>query len=178
MGGRVPRRFGISDSLSSTLISGWEFNTMPAPRISARAFILRDDRLLLAKYEDHRGNWYTFPGGGQNNGETLAECLKREVWEEMGLEVVVGPMRFVREIIADRHPETALQSGFHQVEVVFDCALSDGAEPVPGSNCDPNQIGWEWVPVSRLGDILFFPESLGAEVAGPAIVGTYLGEIR
>lgn len=55
-------------------------------RISAKALIYNEKwEFLLAKEES--GVW-DFPGGGLDHGETSENCIKRELQEEMGLEVV------------------------------------------------------------------------------------------
>ena len=38
----------------------------------------------------HAGKW-EFPGGKRQPDESLPECLRREIAEELGIEVVVGP---------------------------------------------------------------------------------------
>ncbi len=53
--------------------------------------IVRDRCLLLIKEQEKatgRCFWF-FPGGGMEPGETAEECVKREMKEETGLEVVV-----------------------------------------------------------------------------------------
>jgi 8-oxo-dGTP pyrophosphatase MutT (NUDIX family) len=46
------------------------------------------ERLLLTRRSDN-GRW-CLPGGHMEPGESLAECLEREVWEETGLRVETG----------------------------------------------------------------------------------------
>jgi mutator protein MutT len=54
--------------------------------------IRHQDRLLIARRPTgkHLAGLWEFPGGKQEPGETLAECLARELLEELGLEVAVG----------------------------------------------------------------------------------------
>jgi 8-oxo-dGTP pyrophosphatase MutT (NUDIX family) len=118
------------------------------------------------------------PGGGQRSGETLKECLIREVEEELGVTVEVHGMMYIREIIADRHENTDLRDGFHQVEVFFECSLPDGGQPELGVSPDPDQVGHEWVDTTRLKDILFFPMEIADKVTDPELNGKYLGEMR
>lgn len=61
---------------------------MPPLHILARAVIRRGDDILLAQAN---GAPNTFlPGGHLEPGESLPHSLKRELWEEFGLEAEVG----------------------------------------------------------------------------------------
>lgn len=54
-------------------------------RTSVKALIFdKDKRFLLCKEES--GLW-EFPGGGLDFSESPQDCIKRELWEEMGLKV-------------------------------------------------------------------------------------------
>lgn len=51
------------------------------------AVILRQGHVLLARRamgQKHAGCW-EFPGGKVEKGETDAQCLEREIWEELGV---------------------------------------------------------------------------------------------
>lgn len=57
------------------------------------AIIERNGNILIAKRKagDRLGNKWEFPGGTVEHDETYKECLSREMKEEFGIEVSVGP---------------------------------------------------------------------------------------
>lgn len=57
-------------------------------RIAVSALIFNEGNILLAHRRDI--DWWNLPGGGMEMGETVDEALRREVYEETGLEVEVG----------------------------------------------------------------------------------------
>lgn len=57
-------------------------------RIAGRGIVIENGRILLS-YEKNTGVYMT-PGGGLEDGETLAECCKRELREETGY--IVNPL--------------------------------------------------------------------------------------
>lgn len=58
--------------------------------LGVRAAILdRDGRVFLVRHSYVRG-WH-LPGGAVEAGETIADALRREVWEEAGIEIVGTP---------------------------------------------------------------------------------------
>lgn len=59
------------------------------------AAILRQDDKILICQRDNTGSCpllWEFPGGKQELGESLAECLVRECQEELGVTIQVGDM--------------------------------------------------------------------------------------
>jgi A/G-specific adenine glycosylase len=74
------------------------------------AVIVEDDKFLIAQrpLEGMLGGLWEFPGGKQQPGETLAECLRREIEEELGVEIEVGP-----PIIAVKHSYTHFKITLH-----------------------------------------------------------------
>lgn len=91
------------------------------PRLATRALILRDDRLLLVNaYPGGVSDLWCAPGGGVEAGASLPDNLRREVHEETGLSVAVGPLALVNEF---HHPAT----GFHQVDLYFRCEITGGS---------------------------------------------------
>lgn len=64
------------------------------PLLVTAAVIRQDDSILITRRPDgarHGGMW-EFPGGKLDGGESPQECLRREINEELGLTVEVGPI--------------------------------------------------------------------------------------
>ena len=55
-------------------------------RVSAKALILDESKQKFLVVQEADGRW-ELPGGGIDHGETPTEALRREIKEEMGLEV-------------------------------------------------------------------------------------------
>lgn len=56
------------------------------------AIIVHERRVLIAQRHpgDRMAGRWEFPGGKIEAGETPEQCLKRELWEELEMDVVVG----------------------------------------------------------------------------------------
>jgi len=63
------------------------------PYVGVGAVIVQDGRVLIVKrkYDPLAGQW-SIPGGAVEIGETLEGCVAREMLEETGLEIEVGPV--------------------------------------------------------------------------------------
>jgi 8-oxo-dGTP diphosphatase len=68
--------------------------------IVSAGLISRDGKYLINKRPEgcHLAGYWEFPGGKQEKGETLEECLKREIKEELGLEIDIE-----QEILSVHH---------------------------------------------------------------------------
>ena len=64
-------------------------NTVVYPKISPAIIvaIVSNDKILLARNSNFVGGWYSLVAGYVDVGETLEETVKREVKEEVGLDV-------------------------------------------------------------------------------------------
>jgi 8-oxo-dGTP diphosphatase len=113
------------------------------PVVGVGAVVLDGDRVLLIKrgHEPLKGQW-SLPGGGVELGETLEQAIVREVREETGLDVEVGPIVDVLDRIGrDAHGRVE-----HQFVLVdFVCRPSGG---VLRSASDADDA--EWVPIEAL----------------------------
>jgi 8-oxo-dGTP pyrophosphatase MutT (NUDIX family) len=149
-------------------------------RNSAKALIVDNNKVLAIKLRDKVGFWYTLPGGGQDPGETLVETLKRECFEEIGAEVEIRELRFIREYIGGYHEFAETDGDVHAIEFMFECRLADGAEPGSGIEPDPGQLGVEWLEISRLDKYRLYPLALRPLIGryGERDAPIYLGDVN
>ncbi|MGE0199909.1 MAG: A/G-specific adenine glycosylase [Candidatus Melainabacteria bacterium] len=87
------------------------------------------------------GGLWEFPGGKQEAGETLPETVARELKEELGLSVDVGP-----GILSVKHAYTHFKITLH----AFHCHLPDGSESQPAT-----ALPWQWVHPDELNQFAF-----------------------
>jgi mutator protein MutT len=93
--------------------------------------IHHEGRYLLACRRPgvHLAGFWEFPGGKRETGESLEECLQRELFEELGIRVDL-PVPY--QIVRHDYPEKTVELHF------FHCAIEQGqATPV-----DCAEIRW------------------------------------
>lgn len=148
-------------------------------RPAIKALIVRDGSLLVTVNTHWTPLFYLLPGGGQEFGESMAEACARECREEVGVDVTVGEVAFVRDYIGSRHEFAQQDSHYHQIEVCFWCTLAPGSEPVHGPVGDSFQIGITWLPLDELDDAPLWPQALkGWLHQDPATRPVYLGDVN
>ncbi|MFT6452900.1 MAG: 8-oxo-dGTP pyrophosphatase MutT (NUDIX family) [Halocynthiibacter sp.] len=91
-----------------------------SPRLAVRALIVKDARLLLVNAYARGSDLWCAPGGGVERGQSLPDNLIREVQEETGLEIAVGPLAIVSEF----HDPSG---DFHQVDLFYHAQIMAGA---------------------------------------------------
>lgn len=115
--------------------------------------------------DDQWGDFYLFPGDGQEKGEDLHNTLRGECLEEIGCDVLVGDIVCIREYIGADHEFAKLDKDIHQVEFYFSCQLFANSQPRNGHNPDDMQIGVEWHPIHSLKDLRLYPKALGDKLS-------------
>jgi 8-oxo-dGTP diphosphatase len=111
---------------------------------AALAVIERGGKYLICRRRDGDilGGYWELPGGKARPGEAWAACLRRELWEELG--VRASGLRRVQHV---RHQGTG---GTDHFFVVFRCDITGGPRPFAAADL-------RWVPRSRLGRYRFPP---------------------
>ncbi|WMJ22369.1 NUDIX domain-containing protein [Paludicola sp. MB14-C6] len=133
---------------------------MTSIRNSAKAIIIENHEILLSKVIacDKKSIMYILPGGGQDWGETLHEALKRECIEELGAEINIHNLALVREYIGENFFTTVGE--LHQIEYMFQCDLKTRPDINKATSDIAEEIGFEWVPISKLETFNFYPKAL------------------
>lgn len=110
----------------------------PTPKVDVRAFIKRDDQVLLV--EDGHGKW-ALPGGFAEVGWSARENVAKEVQEETGLKVTVGELRAIYD--TNRRPD--IPQIFQYYKLIF-------AATAPAGNFVHNSetIAMAWFKLTEL----------------------------
>ena len=121
-------------------------------RPAAYGVIIHDGKVLLNRAWDG----HDFPGGGIDRGESIKEAVLREVKEETGVSVDVGPLLYVGEdfFIANFIPDTY----FHALVYYFLCTNPMGELSTEGfMHYEKDYMkGPVWVPLGELDRLKFY----------------------
>jgi ADP-ribose pyrophosphatase YjhB (NUDIX family) len=90
------------------------------PKVDVRGAVVHDGQILLVQ-ERVDGRW-CLPGGWADVGETPAEMVVREVWEESGFEVV--PRKVVG--VYDANRGGVPMEFYHAYKIIFLCTVIGG----------------------------------------------------
>lgn len=121
-------------------------------RPSAYGIIIQDEKVLINPCWDG----YDFPGGGIEKGETIHDGLLREVKEETGLSVKVGPLLYAGEdfFIANYQADTY----FHALIYYFLCTDPRGEISTEGfAEYEKEYMQQsQWMPLKRIDELKFY----------------------
>jgi 8-oxo-dGTP diphosphatase len=114
-----------------------------APIVVTAAIVERDGEYLLTRRPKgvHLAGLWEFPGGKCEPHETLSDCLRRELAEELGVDATVGDELFA---VTHAYPDRVIELHFLRCELI--------GNPTP-------QLGQEmrWVPRDVLTTLEFPP---------------------
>lgn len=112
------------------------------------ALIEREGRFLIAqrKPDSHLALLWEFPGGKLHFGERPEDCLAREIAEELGMRITVGPLFSVESHLYEQRQILLL---------VYRCTPVPGAEPQP-----LDVAGFDWVSPAEMSRFAFAPADL------------------
>lgn len=101
-------------------------NTITSSLLTAGLITLKNNKLLLA-YSNNKRAWY-LPGGKVDQGEDSLQSLKREIKEELMVELNAERLQFYCHITAPAYGETPVMM------MEQDCFMYDLQEDIKPSN--------------------------------------------
>lgn len=110
----------------------------PVQKIEVSAGVIqRNGKIYIQQRPRHglMGGLWEFPGGKREKGESPEDCLRREVREELGVNVAVGG-----KLTTVRHGYTQFRVTLH----VYRCRLTRGR--IQAQSCEQ----WKWVEPRQL----------------------------
>ena len=152
-------------------------------RSTVKAIIVKDGKILLNKcYVEAFGDYFSLPGGGQHQHETLEKAVVRECLEETGYAVTPIRLAAVCETILNEESQrNNPEHNHHRVYHIFICEILDVEKITPtGKDGTQTELGSEWVDINTINAIKvtrLFPIAVRDNIKG-IINGTapfYLG---
>ena len=114
-------------------------------RLGGYAVVVRDDRVLLALWNEPAVPTWTLPGGGVDFGESIEDGVVREVREETGYDVELGGLLGVDPADAAQAVEPVTDRWQRNVQVVYAATVAGGdlTAEVDGSTDEAR-----WIPLA------------------------------
>lgn len=133
----------------------------------AGAIIIQNQAVALIKRrrQNRRGEYYLFPGGKVEPGETLPQAVIREVREELGLVIEVG------KLIAKVYFNQQSQYYFLADAVGGEFGTGDGLEIQGAISPEAGTYTPVWMPVPELLTISIYPTALVKIIIQSALEG-------
>jgi len=115
------------------------------PKVGVAVIVVKGNQVLLGKrIGNHAPGTYGFPGGNLEYMENFEDCVKRETFEETGIEIENIKFSFVANLAA--YPPR------HYVHLGFIADLKSGEPKV----YEPDKFeSWDWYDLDNLPSPLF-----------------------
>ena len=104
----------------------------PHQRIAAYAIVTSARGVLLTEFTalTHVAGEWGLPGGGLDPGESPADGIHREVWEETGQRVELGRLLTVQSAHWVGRAPNGVVEDFHAVRIVYEATCPEPSDPV------------------------------------------------
>ena len=119
--------------------------------------IVENGKVLLQKTT--KEDFYAFPGGHVEFGETNEETLVREFKEEIGADIAVKDLKWVAEVFFPWG-----KSPCHQICLYYQAEITDEKTPKDGTFLAKEHIEerdfdllFQWIPIEKTGELEIYP---------------------
>ncbi len=117
-------------------------------RVRVSALIIEDESILAIRHKKNNKEYYLLPGGGVDEGEPIETAMRREMKEELNVDVRVGDLLFVAESIS---PDKSR----HIISIVLECELIDRDFKLGE---DERLSGYSFLNIDQLEKETFYPD--------------------
>ncbi|GAB3324152.1 NUDIX domain-containing protein [Larkinella ripae] len=118
-------------------------------KVRPALLLIEKNHVLLLHYRYGDADVYGLPGGNPDQGETLEQTVVRELQEELGIEVEVGPLLLTGDVLM---PETGKDDVLH---VLFAGQLIGGIPRLNPQETSALTVAWK--PVHQLDSLNLYP---------------------
>jgi ADP-ribose pyrophosphatase YjhB (NUDIX family) len=134
--------------------------TAPPTRVSAKAVVVHEDRILLVEYRcPGDAGHFSLPGGRVRPGEGAEEAAVRKVAEETCLKVVSHGLLMVVEYLPDRHDH--VYGPLPRLQLLFRCTPALGCTTADArlpEQPEPGHADVTWLPLMRTPQVPLQPD--------------------
>ncbi len=125
--------------------------------IVAKALIYSNNKHKILLLKSKWGYW-DLPGGQIKFEETPEECLKREIKEEIGVEILIVSLSAIQTVILDRSRRKENPEMKHCSALIFQCCLAqDDAKFIFKDKEIVNCAWWDKAEVINNPNIILLP---------------------
>lgn len=121
----------------------------PSFHVGAICIVERPDGQMLLVRQSYRRDGWGFPGGLMRRGEDPGDAARRELREELGIDVELLGL-----------PVVVIDSPMRRVDVVFNARLAEGSAEPEATTHSPEISAIGWFPPDGLPELL--PEAMAA----------------
>ena len=118
-------------------------------KIAQKAIIVNNNKVLLLRDPRMDEVIWEIPGGRMNIDEEPKEAVAREIREELGIEIVVGPVLHMEQFIQGNEGKRAFV-------IVYTCEMKDPSAQITISEDEVCEVAW--IAAEELSKYPLFPE--------------------
>ena len=138
--------------------------------VRTRGIIICEGELLVVKHS-HDVNYYALPGGHLEYGETVLECIEREIIEELGVKPQVGRLLYVHDYIDEN-------DGVQSVEFFFEIVNGKNYKNIDDVERTHAHEIVELLWISRAGNEILLPLGMGKDFKNGEILSDVVRYIK